>query len=131
MSKNQCCLFVHNFAYFSFFFWKPVFSKIYLNKFKIHHLYMYLYLCVWINLYNNNINFYPFFFAKMNGLEALIGPLPSFLQGYSVATISKYNLPSCKSGQHILREKKSIFQSENVGNSQLKICKFFWFSCLF
>ena len=54
MSNNQCCLFVHNFAYFSLFFWKPVFPKIYLNKFKLHHLYMYLYLCVWINLYNNN-----------------------------------------------------------------------------
>ena len=49
------CLFVHNFAYFSLFFWKPVFSKIYLNKFKLHHLCMYLYLCVWINLYNNII----------------------------------------------------------------------------
>ena len=24
---DQCHLFVHNFAYFSLFFWKPVFSK--------------------------------------------------------------------------------------------------------
>jgi len=46
LCNDQCCLFVHNFAYFSLFFWKPVFSKIYLNKFKRHHLYMYLYLCV-------------------------------------------------------------------------------------
>ena len=51
MSNNQCCLFVHNFAYFSLLCWKPVFLKIYLYKFKLHHLYMYLYLCVWINLY--------------------------------------------------------------------------------
>ena len=55
MSNDQCCLFVHNFAYFSLFFWKPVFKKIYVNNFKLHHLYMYLYLCVWINLYNNNM----------------------------------------------------------------------------
>ena len=55
MSNDQFRLFVHNFAYFSLFFWKPVFLKIYLNKFKLHHLYMYLYLCVWINLYNNKI----------------------------------------------------------------------------
>jgi len=46
MSNDQCCLFVHNFAYFSLFFWKPVFKKIYVNNFKLHHLYMYLYLCV-------------------------------------------------------------------------------------
>ena len=51
--------------------------------------------------------------AKMNGLGALIGPLPSFLQGYSVATISKYNLPSCKSGQHILKKEEK--------NSNLKM----------
>ena len=56
MSNDRCCLFVHNFAYFSLFFWKPVFSKIYLNKFNLHLLYMYLYLCVWINLYNNSKN---------------------------------------------------------------------------
>ena len=31
---------------------KLYFQKLYLNKFKLHHLYMYLYLCVWINLYN-------------------------------------------------------------------------------
>jgi len=54
MSNDQCRLFVHNFAYFSFFIWKTIYSKIYLNKFKLHHLYMYLYLCVWINLYDNN-----------------------------------------------------------------------------
>ena len=27
LCKNQCFLFVHNFAYFSLFLWKPVFSK--------------------------------------------------------------------------------------------------------
>ena len=54
MSNDPCCQYVHNFAYFSLFFWKPVFSKIYLNKFRLHHFYMYLYLCVWINLYNND-----------------------------------------------------------------------------
>ena len=51
MSNDQCHLFVHNFAYFSFFIRRTILSK-YLNKFKLHHLYMYLYLCVWINLYN-------------------------------------------------------------------------------
>ena len=44
--NDQCRLFVHNFAYFSLFFWKLVFSKIYLHKIKLHHLYKYLYLCV-------------------------------------------------------------------------------------
>jgi len=44
-----------NFAFFFFFFCcKIIYSKIYLNKFKLHHLYMNLYLFVWINLYNNN-----------------------------------------------------------------------------
>ena len=32
MSNDQYCLFVHNFAYFSLFFWKAVFSKIYFNN---------------------------------------------------------------------------------------------------
>ena len=33
MSNDQCRLFVHNFAYFSLFFWKPVFlKKIYQKK---------------------------------------------------------------------------------------------------
>ncbi len=27
-----------------------LFFQIYFNKFKLHHLYMYLYLCMWINL---------------------------------------------------------------------------------
>ena len=34
-SNDQCRLF-HNFAYLFLFFWKPVFSKIYSNKFKLH-----------------------------------------------------------------------------------------------
>jgi len=55
MSNDQCRLFVHNFAYFSFFFCEAIYSKIYLNNFKLHHLYLYLNLCV-INLYNNNMN---------------------------------------------------------------------------
>ena len=47
VSKNQCFLFVHNFAYFFYFLLETcIFKKIYLNKFKLHHLYMYLYLCV-------------------------------------------------------------------------------------
>ena len=40
MSNDQCRLFVHNFAYF-FFFCKIINSK-FLNKFKQHHLYMFL-----------------------------------------------------------------------------------------
>ena len=56
MSKNQCFLFVDNFAYFFFFLLETcIFKKIYLNKFKLHHVYMYLYLCVWINLISNSI----------------------------------------------------------------------------
>ena len=43
-----------------FFFCKTIYSK-HLNKFKLHHLYMYVYLCVWINLYNKNINKRPKF----------------------------------------------------------------------
>jgi len=36
-----------DFAYFfSFLLETCIFQKIYLNKFKLHHLYMYLYLCV-------------------------------------------------------------------------------------
>ena len=31
---------------------KTIYLDIYLNKFKLHHLYMYLYLCVRINLHN-------------------------------------------------------------------------------
>ena len=45
-SNDQCRLFVHNFAYFSLFFWKPVFSKIYLNKKLQWHLLMYFYFFV-------------------------------------------------------------------------------------
>jgi len=39
--------------YFAFYFFicKAIYSK-YLNKFKLHNLYMYFYICVWINLYN-------------------------------------------------------------------------------
>ena len=43
LSNDQCRLFVHNFAFFSFS--KTKYSN-YLNKFKLHHIYMYLYLCV-------------------------------------------------------------------------------------
>ena len=75
MSNDPCCLFVDNFAYFSLFFWKPVFSKIYLNKFKLHHLYMYLYLCLWINLYNND-----FLFSYVN-LDHVANAFISLLEG--------------------------------------------------
>ena len=47
----QYRLFVYNFAYFSYFFCKTLYSN-YFDKFKLLHLYVYLYLCVWINLYN-------------------------------------------------------------------------------
>ena len=36
---------------FSFFVFKTIYSN-YLSKFELHHLYMYLYLCVWIHLSN-------------------------------------------------------------------------------
>ena len=66
MNYDHCRLFVHNLTYFSFFFCKAIYSKIYLNKFKLHHLYMYLYLCVWINLYNNNNIFLMQFLIKID-----------------------------------------------------------------
>ena len=46
MSNDQCRIFLHNFAYFSFFFCKTIYT-IYLNKFKLHdHVYMYLNLYI-------------------------------------------------------------------------------------
>ena len=75
MSKNQCFLFVHNFAYFfSFLLETCIFKKqIYLNKFKLHHLYMHLCLCVWINLYNDIFRFQcrrSLIFQTMNSVRS-------------------------------------------------------------
>ena len=39
-----------------FSFVKLYIQNFYLNKFKQHHLCMYLYLCVWINVYSNNLH---------------------------------------------------------------------------
>ena len=102
MSNDKCCLFVHNFAYFSLFF-KPVFSKIYLNKFKLHHLYMYLYLCVWINLYNiiliklvfENLKF--MIECEVDGLESVQLLLKIVLQSkWLVLNQENINFPDLK-----------------------------------
>ena len=44
MSNDQCRLFMNNFVYFSFYFCKTIYSNC-LNKFKLHHLCMYIFMC--------------------------------------------------------------------------------------
>ena len=45
MSNDQCRGVAYNFAYFSFFFCKAIYSEIHLITFKLHHLCIYIFVC--------------------------------------------------------------------------------------
>ena len=94
MRNDQCRLFVHIFL---FSFVKLYIQKMYLNTFKLHHLYMYLYLCVWIHLYNNNKIWYAIFTYTINHCASAT---PYYMNHCASATpyfncTTKYQIQSC------------------------------------